>query len=104
MRYTRAQIVPHAHELKLGMQSLLICQWTLLQHSAIRIRLDFPSAAVDGYIKASGRGLLSMCTLILCYKLLENYPIVVAANRDEQYARRARAQPQGTMEARGVLA
>ena len=32
-----------------------------------------------------------MCTLILYYKLLEHYPIVVAANRDEQYARRARA-------------
>jgi uncharacterized protein with NRDE domain len=32
-----------------------------------------------------------MCTLILYYKLLEHYPIVVAANRDEQYARTARA-------------
>ena len=32
-----------------------------------------------------------MCTLILYYKLLEHYPIVVAANRDEQYSRRARA-------------
>jgi transport and Golgi organization protein 2 len=32
-----------------------------------------------------------MCTLILHYKLLENYPIVVAANRDEQYSRKARS-------------
>ena len=32
-----------------------------------------------------------MCTLILYYKLLENYPIIVAANRDEQYSRKARA-------------
>ena len=32
-----------------------------------------------------------MCTLILYYKLLENYPIVVAANRDEQYSRKALA-------------
>jgi uncharacterized protein with NRDE domain len=31
-----------------------------------------------------------MCTLILYYKQLENYPIIVAANRDEQYARKAR--------------
>jgi uncharacterized protein with NRDE domain len=31
-----------------------------------------------------------MCTLILYYKQLEGYPIVVAANRDEQYARKAR--------------
>ena len=26
-----------------------------------------------------------MCTLILYYKQVENYPIIVAANRDEQY-------------------
>ena len=32
-----------------------------------------------------------MCTLMLYYKLLEDYPIVVAANRDEQYARKALA-------------
>jgi uncharacterized protein with NRDE domain len=32
-----------------------------------------------------------MCTLILYYKLMENYPIIVAANRDEQYSRKARA-------------
>jgi Transport and Golgi organisation 2 len=32
-----------------------------------------------------------MCTLILYYKLLENYPIIVAANRDEQYSRKAHA-------------
>ena len=31
-----------------------------------------------------------MCTLILYYKQVEHYPIVVAANRDEQYAREAR--------------
>jgi Transport and Golgi organisation 2 len=31
-----------------------------------------------------------MCTLILYYKLLKDYPIVVAANRDEQYSRKAR--------------
>jgi uncharacterized protein with NRDE domain len=32
-----------------------------------------------------------MCTLILYYKQVENYPIIVAANRDEQYSRKARA-------------
>jgi hypothetical protein len=31
-----------------------------------------------------------MCTLILYYQQLEHYPIIVAANRDEQYTRKAR--------------
>ncbi|MBI3329047.1 MAG: NRDE family protein, partial [Nitrospinae bacterium] len=30
-----------------------------------------------------------LCTLILYYRMLEDYPIVVAANRDEQYQRKA---------------
>jgi hypothetical protein len=49
-----------------------------------------PLATFDENIKASPRGLSSMCTLILYYKLLENYPVIVAANRDEQYSRKAR--------------
>lgn len=31
-----------------------------------------------------------MCTLLVYYQLLETYPIVVAANRDEYYTRKAR--------------
>ena len=31
-----------------------------------------------------------MCTLIVYYKILSDYPIVVAANRDEHYTRKAR--------------
>ena len=31
-----------------------------------------------------------MCTLMIYYKLLEDYPIVIAANRDEYYTRKAR--------------
>jgi hypothetical protein len=31
-----------------------------------------------------------VCTLIVYYQLLANYPIVVAANRDEHYSRKAR--------------
>ena len=31
-----------------------------------------------------------MCTLIAYYRMVANYPIVVAANRDEQYTRKAR--------------
>ncbi len=30
-----------------------------------------------------------MCTLIIYYKMLQDYPVVLAANRDEQYARKA---------------
>jgi uncharacterized protein with NRDE domain len=56
----------------------------------ILIRLDMPPAAYDGNIKVSREGLARMCTLILYYKFLEKYPIVVAANRDEQYSRKAR--------------
>jgi hypothetical protein len=66
------------------MQPLSIFPWTLLQHTTIQLRPDLPPTAVDGN-PASRRGLLNMCTLILYYKLLENYPIVVA-NRDEQYS------------------
>jgi uncharacterized protein with NRDE domain len=34
-------------------------------------------------------GKSSVCTLIVYYHMLEDYPIVLAANRDEQYARKA---------------
>jgi uncharacterized protein with NRDE domain len=72
------------------MRSPWISLLILVRQSLIRMSQGLPPAAFDGNINASRRGLSSMCTLILYYKLLENYPIVVAANRDEQYARKAR--------------
>lgn len=40
--------------------------------------------------QTSWRGQTRVCTLIVYYKLLADYPIVVAANRDEYYTRKAR--------------
>ena len=37
----------------------------------------------------SSKKVREMCTLIILYKLMEDYPILVAANRDEHYTRRS---------------
>jgi uncharacterized protein with NRDE domain len=49
-----------------------------------------PSSEAASQSGASRRGSSSVCTLIAYYQIFANYPIVVAANRDEQYTRKAR--------------
>ena len=54
------------------------------------IREDFLTPSDTWCCGVAWRGWAIVCTLILYYQQLPDYPIVVAANRDEYYARKSR--------------